>query len=219
MTGFEEIKFQNPGVLIATLPDNVFSELVSFAEKELEHKQVNYILKRSKFNDNSVSGIEDSIAIKAPSSYSDFILEFSKEYSKFYNFQNTNIDPHLVETWLNFQKKYEYRPPHAHMAHLPGYLSFTTYIKIPWDKETEDKYPNHFRATTFRNGRIEFFYNTFSGQQAQRVIDVDKTYEGKTLLWLSTLSHAVYPFYTSDEHRISLAGNVALLNPKKPQFA
>jgi hypothetical protein len=42
------------------------------------------------------------------------------------------------------------------------------------------------------------------------VVPVDKTFEGKMLFFPATLSHSVNPFYTSDDYRISIAGNIGV---------
>jgi hypothetical protein len=38
--------------------------------------------------------------------------------------------------------------------------------------------------------------------------DVDNTWEGKMALFPADLNHIVYPFYTSEDYRISISGNV-----------
>jgi len=38
-------------------------------------------------------------------------------------------------------------------------------------------------------------------------LPVDKSYEKKLLLFPATMRHSVYPFYTSDDYRISVSGN------------
>ena len=39
-------------------------------------------------------------------------------------------------------------------------------------------------------------------------IDVDKSFEGKMLMFPAKLQHLVYPFYTSDKERITVSGNI-----------
>ena len=38
--------------------------------------------------------------------------------------------------------------------------------------------------------------------------DVDKSFEGKGFMFRSSQAHTVYPFYTSDDYRISISGNI-----------
>jgi len=44
-----------------------------------------------------------------------------------------------------------------------------------------------------------------------RVLDVDKSFENKLLMFPASYNHQVYPFYTSDEERITVSGNVRFL--------
>jgi len=39
-------------------------------------------------------------------------------------------------------------------------------------------------------------------------IFTDKTMEGTVSMFPGTLTHCVYPFFTSDDERISIAGNI-----------
>jgi inosine/xanthosine triphosphate pyrophosphatase family protein len=45
-------------------------------------------------------------------------------------------------------------------------------------------------------------------------IENDKTFEGKIAFFPSKLSHCVYPFYSSDDVRISISGNIKLDSKK-----
>ena len=46
------------------------------------------------------------------------------------------------------------------------------------------------------------------GDVGHTVLNVDKSYEGKILVFPAELMHSVNPFYTSDEYRITVSGNV-----------
>lgn len=206
----EEVKFYNPGILVNTMSDEVFEELKSSCQFQIKNKNVAHGLKRAKMFDYSVSGIKESLIATIPKSYENYLQQFANEYVSYYNLGYTK-KPKVVQSWLNLQEKYEYRPLHKHFDNSGTGLSFVTYINIPYDKDTEDAYENHYRATVFRNGRIEFVYNTFTGFQTMETIDIDKSYEGKTILFLNSLIHIVYPFYTSDDYRVSLAGNIVFV--------
>ena len=39
----------------------------------------------------------------------------------------------LISTWINFQKKYEYNPPHKHF----GAYSFVIWLSLPYDTKKE----------------------------------------------------------------------------------
>jgi hypothetical protein len=42
-------------------------------------------------------------------------------------------------------------------------------------------------------------------------IDVDKSFEGKMLMFPNSAYHTVYPFYTSDDYRITVSGNLDIV--------
>ena len=46
------------------------------------------------------------------------------------------------------------------------------------------------------------------------VFNVDKSFEGKILMFPSYMQHQVFPFYTSDDYRITISGN-AFFNVNK----
>lgn len=57
-------------------------------------------------------------------------------------------------------------------------------------------------------GDFEFTYTNILGQLCSAVLPTDKAFEGKICLFPSKLHHQVFPFYSSDEYRISISGNV-----------
>ena len=116
----------------------------------------------------------------------------------------------LGDVWVNYQKKYEMNPIHNH----GGELSFVIWMNIPYDLEQEKKYPSIVGSKNFKNGTTAFtFLHTTDGNEDfsginDHKIQLDKSYEGKMILFSSKLPHMVYPFFTSDEYRISIAGNL-----------
>ena len=115
----------------------------------------------------------------------------------------------LSHAWVNFQKKYEYNPVHDH----GGCFSFVLWLNIPYTREDEDAVSFtrklHKDALT-SNGKFEFFYNDTLGGIYSHKLPIDPSYEGMILLFPSTMKHCVYPFYTSDDYRISVSGNFYL---------
>tara|TARA_R100001129_G_scaffold99678_1_gene68116 strand:+ start:300 stop:953 length:654 start_codon:yes stop_codon:yes gene_type:complete len=110
--------------------------------------------------------------------------------------------------WCNFQKKYEYNPPHTHS----GVFSFVIFIQIPYDlndeqeiyKDVREGQGNQFAA------RFAFLNPDYRGRIATDPIPVDKSFEGKIFMFPSKQVHQVFPFYTSDEYRITVSGNLKL---------
>ena len=124
--------------------------------------------------------------------------------------------------WVNLQKKYEMNPPHMHS----GVLSFVLYINIPYSIEEEKKLPLYNRGgneklletsgpafkflfpSAINNNYMTVLGQTASAPIREHSINVDKSWEGKMLIFPAYLPHMVTPFYTSDELRISVSGNL-----------
>ena len=116
---------------------------------------------------------------------------------------NNNID----DIWVNFQKKYEFNPLHNH----GGEISFVYWTNIPYDIVEEGKLPI-FSGTIIKNPVFTFVYNDINRNIMQYHINIDKSFEGKMIIFPSWLKHMVTPFYTSDEYRISVSGNLVAVN-------
>jgi len=111
-------------------------------------------------------------------------------------------DISLEELWVNFQKKHEYNPPHFHS----GLFSFVIFMKIPFNIEDEKKVINNKDARSPLNGN--FCLYDFNIEAFDYNFEADKTYEGTGFLFSSDQVHAVHPFFTSDEERITVSGNI-----------
>ena len=61
-------------------------------------------------------------------------------------------------------------------------------------------------ATLFFQYQVPLFIDR-SGI-TQTYLQVDKSYEGKIIIFPANLTHGVLPFYTSDDYRITISGNV-----------
>ncbi len=112
----------------------------------------------------------------------------------------------LKSLWVNFQRKHEFNPPHLHT----GVFSFVIWIKIPYKLEDEDKVFPSMNDRDRRVSKFTFHYSNIVGQHSGMVVPVDQEFEGKMLFFPATLTHSVNPFYTSDDYRISIAGNLGV---------
>ena len=197
------IPLNNPGIVIADIPKTVWTNLKNSLDFQMENRNKFAALKFAVHP--TVMGIEESFQVSLPNDCKDFIKEFSLSYYDHYNMSHNN-EVMFQKIWLNVQKKHEYRPYHQHA--FDSSLSFVVYYKVPFKIEDEDSHPNHNGADRYRNGRIEFMWYDLTGVKQFLQIPADKSYEGKILIFPSPLYHMVYPFYSSDDYRISLAGNI-----------
>ena len=202
MIDFQEIKFKNPGVLIAEVPKDVYSVLSAAIEKTIAVKDN---LSAVKFARLGVAGIKESVKFKCPDEFKDFVTDFTKDYYNFY-FDKKIKSTEITGSWLNLQKKTEYRPIHSHDYDI----SFIVWYKIPYNLKDEDAYENSFSTNVMPNGRFQFVVNSLTGTPIIQLLDLDSSYEGKIILFNSNILHGVFPFFTSDDYRISLAGNASI---------
>lgn len=111
----------------------------------------------------------------------------------------------IDQMWCNFQKKHEFNPPHDHS----GVFSFVVFIKIPYALDKEVKYFNAVEGNNYTSKFTFHSINKFGGLYLQP-LKVDKSFEGKIIFFPATQIHEVFPFYTSDDYRITVSGNIKL---------
>jgi hypothetical protein len=139
------------------------------------------------------------------------VLSFDKEFS--FLKDNFNIlkknDPLVLDgLWVNFQKKHEFNPNHTHS----GIFSFVIWIKIPYTIENEKGMNSCKKSNMNCPGNFELLYMNSLGKISSELIPVDEKYENCGIFFPSDMNHAVYPFYTSDDYRISVSGNFKIDN-------
>jgi hypothetical protein len=136
-----------------------------------------------------------------------YILTLASEYDKIYNITpkifTKNLPYSLGNLWVNFQKKYEFNPPHIH----DGVMSFVIWHKIPYDLKEEIEI---FDSNVPQTSCFGFLYTNNLGDICSLVLPINKEYESIMCLFPSKLMHYVNPFYTSDDYRISISGNIYL---------
>ena len=114
------------------------------------------------------------------------------------------IDLRLQSLWVNFQVKHEFNPVHVH----EGLFSFVFWHKIPYKMADEiARYPE-MKPDQVKAGHFAFFQLNEMGKIQSIDLPVDNEWEGKVALFPAHLPHAVYPFFTSDDVRITISGNV-----------
>lgn len=197
-------QFENPGYLMVDVPEEIFLGLKTKVNEIIENN-----FNAPKLNNKLAGIIQHEYLIKPEKIFADFIcycciLYYQKNLSSFEKqiFKN----PKFSEIWVNFQKRTEYNPIHDHT----GTFSFVTWIKIPYSFEDELNNPsaiNSFKSTV---GTFQFQYINAVGRLQTETLDVDKTWEGKMIIFPASIHHCVYPFYKSHDYRISIAGNVTI---------
>jgi len=199
------MQFKNFGYLLTDLSENQLNPI---------KEEINYIknnsLKAISFNKNLVGNLEHEYELIESKDYiNSLLIPYINEYEKYYNYikniniLNRDLELKIEKLWVNFQKKYEFNPLHIHA----GVFSFVIWIDIPYN--IKDEMENKSSKNSLDNipGHFQFVAINSMGELIKENIPADKTYNGKLCIFPSKMNHCVYPFYTSDEYRITVSGN------------
>ena len=137
----------------------------------------------------------------------DKIIPYLSPYLGIYDeaFQRYRMDKYekkpqyvLSALWANFQRQYEFNPPHDN----DGKLSFVIYLSIPDKLKEENK---AYKGKSCGPGGIQFMY----GDGIRDCITYISHFpeEGDMFIFPAWLKHWVMPFH-SDCVRVSVSGNV-----------
>ena len=201
--------FDNVGYLLADLPMDIFDKIKDQCDNILANpkqaKPANAILAGAIEKEYIV---DDLKAVLEP-----YLIWLSNEYDRHYHYTQT-VDRMDIgdrkwqfsvdNVWANFQRKHEFNPVHNH----GGTLSFVIWVKIPYDLEEEVKQSKELNDYPKTTSCFQFLAINTMGQIYPHTLPVDKSWQGKIIMFPAKMMHTVYPFYTSDDYRISVAGNV-----------
>lgn len=205
----EHKAFPNYGYSIAALPNDLLIKI----KKEVAHIE-STIESHPRIEKNLAGHLEYQFYLdNCQTLVESTILEMATEYTLAWNYESEILRKHpalkaisfkLDPVWVNFQKKTEYNPLHDHT----GIFSFVIWVNIPYDLKTEMEMPcvassNSPLATTFN-----FVYTNIFGEVTMLPFFAENKYEGTILFFPSQVKHLVYPFLTSDKHRVTISGNV-----------
>lgn len=158
------------------------------------------------YNSGLLGNLRREYALQTSVKYLEsLVLPYANGYMQhFYkNRMEFNSKLFLKSAWVNFQQKYEFNPMHMHS----GLLSFVIWIKIPYDMKTELELSPGVNAAENMAGSFNFIYTDTMGGINTHKIEADKTMENTLIIFPAEMRHCVYPFYSSDEYRISVSGN------------
>lgn len=206
MENIEPIYFNRLAYMQSKVSSDVLEKLKNEAKYILENQS-----QFSKYNKELAGNLEKEYSTdKSKEILEKDLITLANEYHN-YSAENEHYPNWKIkDLWINFQKKYEHNPMHNHS----GDLSFVLWISIPYDLKEELSLPNCKNSNTPVNSLFEFIFTDFLGKIVTSRIEVDKSYEGTIIMFPSSLNHTVHPFYTSDDYRISISGNLIATSPK-----
>ena len=200
------LQFQNIGFLRAKFSNEQLAPL----QREIDKLTMNFS-RGVKYNNDLAGNIEHEFLLKdSKKAIYNLVAPLCLEYDKHYNNYITknsllpaNSPIELNDLWVNFQKKHEFNPIHDHT----GVMSFVIWMKIPYLMEDELKASPGASANPNLAGHFSFHYTNTLGDICQTYLPADKTQENTILLFPAKMKHSVYPFYSSDDFRITVSGN------------
>jgi hypothetical protein len=198
---FSEVKLRNPGVITTRIPIRVFANLTADLQQQVDEEPV-------KYNQALAGHLETELKYQIKDDFKKCLELMCDEYRNRFDFYPNHEYIIDSDSWVNFQKKHEYNPLHFHYQDI----SWVLWISIPYELEDEINASNVKDANSKFASKFQFVYNKLDGGIESHLIDINKSYEGVLIMFPSYLKHQVYPFQTSDEHRISIAGNIKILN-------
>ena len=200
--------FPNYGYITSKLSDDILSpvwEEVKKIQKDFSKAiPENYNLVGNIEKEYALFDCKDLLEKKLGFLLDEYYRVFN--YDKIYNITTDKLPIKLNRLWVNFQKKHEFNPIHKHS----GVLSFVIWLDIPYDIRDEMEYYSSKKSNLPLAGQFQFQCINALGKISSFEIPVDKSYNGMICLFPSEMHHCVYPFYTSDEYRITVSGNFML---------
>jgi hypothetical protein len=195
-----------PGYLSCQLPELVKEELQENIKKTLKNKE------KVDFRPRLAGNIKEEIGLPITPKLKYLVENMAKEYFNIFGTQHCfyeDEDFKLKDLWLNLQKKHEFNPVHTHS----GIFSFVIWVKVPYNLQEELEVFNHSQSPSA--SLFSFVYGDCYGTTHTEIIPVDTSYEWSMVFFPAKLSHAVNPFYTSDDTRMSVSGNIFYKKKKK----
>ena len=129
--------------------------------------------------------------------YTSYYDQFTKE--------NDEVKFKLNKFWVNYQRQHEFNPIHNHTS----LYSFVVFMKIPTNWEEQHALPISANSNSPYASDFAFVWPK-DGQCVAINLPLSSKDEGRMLFFPATLQHMVYPFYGTEEKRITISGNIVL---------
>ena len=149
------------------------------------------------------------------------VLKKLSEFMFFRNWENyffshiANSKPHPIfkinRIWVNYQKKHEFNPPHKH----DGLFSFVVFMKIPTHWEQQHALSFSANSNSSCASDFQFLLGKENGVVEVMHIPLSPKDEGRMLFFPAWLNHQVFPFYGTEEERVTISGNIEFFQDLK----
>jgi len=186
-------------ILIDIVPNELYDSLFRESKEvfnnteELKNKDLAGHIKHEYALKNNVKVLQPYIKTLSSKLANQLSFEDKKGYK-----ENNFV---LKDLWVNFQKKHEFNPLHIHR----GLFSFVIVMQIPFELNDEI---NMYKANGNVTSKLQFVFHNSLGRLCTYDMHICKSDQKKIFFFPASLNHIVYPFYTSDNYRITISGNV-----------
>jgi hypothetical protein len=117
--------------------------------------------------------------------------------------------------WVNYQKQHEFNPLHNHS----GLFSFVVFVEIPTHWKEQHALPISANSNFPLASDFEFVWSEKDSERCiSRNFPLSSEDEGRMLFFPAWLQHQVYPFYGTEEERVTISGNIDFYNPNRPKM-
>lgn len=199
----------NLGVVESKLSDSLYKDLWNL----IEDAKVNKIDIKNTLAGNISSSL--SLDIEKAKILNDVINSMISEYQEnlgvpWHSLRSNKVKNkiNLDSLWVNFQYQNEFNPTHEHS----GAFSFVIWMKIP--TYFKDQAQKKIALDSNMENKISNFvlvYTDIIGNIREVVYEMSPDQEGVILLFPSRLRHQVYPFYDCEDARVTISGNIGLI--------
>ena len=208
ISNYDVLTLPNINLLLLDIPSDLFFNI----KKETDDIEENFLTSDQYYTSLHKTGLTSTgipthfKLIKNLEAWKQFLPQAVDLYYKtspFLKNLNLAVDNKIKlfyqDPWVNIQQNTEFFPNHKH----EGLLSYVLWIRIP-EKTTTHEFA----------GKFELTYSDILGNSRPSEYNIDRSFEGKLLIFPAMLRHCVYPFYNSSINRISLSGNILLESNK-----
>ena len=197
------------------LPPNI-----GWVHAKLDKNHIDFLWKRieeskkNNFKHTLAGNISQSFEIEDTEDYflkevlSKLVVEYRRGFGKD-PIRNQNLNDNSLKLngfWANYQYQNEFNPYHHH----GGVYSFAIWLKIPyhWKEQNQLPFLDGMKDDDKKASIFEFEYTDSLGGNRNYGYRLDPSREGEMLFFPAALRHTVYPFYNTEEPRVSVAGNL-----------
>jgi hypothetical protein len=130
-------------------------------------------------------------------------LEQESHYAQEVYVQRESGQLVLDDVWVNYQRAGEFNPVHDHR----GIYSWVIWLELPYTLAAEDQHVPWVTPDKNFAGQFVIHYTDIVGNIKNYPLPTDQRMRNHCAVFPSRLRHSVYPFYTTDQLRISISGN------------